>query len=391
MRISTRSAGSLAIKPTGPDPASATVTASAGRGSIDEAQRAWRKLNLVYLIFAFLPLIWVRDGLVLGIGATVLAIAAFLPIYWTQYSAEGRRGLYAAAAIAAIGFALTPWNTGGNTFLIYAFATLGFSQRWRVAVAVSLLIVAAYGGWLLSLGLPLPFLLAPVVIGGAVLAGAILGRREMQRNERLRLTQAEVERLARVAERERIGRDLHDLLGHTLSVIALKSELARKLAERDGSAAAAHIGEVEQVARDALKQVREAVTGMRSAQIAAELVNARLAAVGAGLSFEARVDPLPPLEPAQEIALAMALREALTNVLRHAQAARVVVEISRVGRVVQLEVQDDGRGRKAGPGNGLSGMRERVEALGGTLTLDSDHGAGTRLRLLLPLEPAGRE
>ncbi|MGL6290013.1 MAG: sensor histidine kinase [Silanimonas sp.] len=392
MRISTRTAGSLPTTSAEPGSmSSAASIATDGAGAVDEAHRAWRRLNLVYLIFAFLPLIWQRGDLALGIGATLLAAIVFLPIYWTQYSAEGRRGLYAAVAVAAIGFALTPVNPGGNTFLIYAFATLGFSQRWRVAVIVAVLIAAAYGGWLLLLGLPLPFLLAPVVIGGAVLAGAILGRREMQRSEKLRLTQAEVDRLARVAERERIGRDLHDLLGHTLSVIALKSELARKLAERDGSAAASHIGEVEQVARDALKQVRDAVTGMRSAELANELVNARLAAVGAGLDFDAHVDPLPPLEPAQENALARGLRESLTNVLRHAQASRVKVDISRQGRAVQLEVQDNGRGCTSTPGNGLSGMRERAEALGGQLTIDGAAGAGTRLRLLLPLDgPAVR-
>jgi two-component system sensor histidine kinase DesK len=356
--------------------------------TMDESQRAWRRLNLVYLLFAFLPLFWVREGFAIAVAATLLATAVFLPLYWKGFALEGRAGLLSALAVAAIGFALTPWNPGGNTFLIYAFAALGFSQRWRMAVGTSALLTVAYAGWLALLQMPMPYLIAPALIGAAVLAGAILGRREMQRNERLRLTQAEVERLARVAERERIGRDLHDLLGHTLSVIAMKSELARKLAERDGSAAATHIGEVEQVARDALKQVREAVTGMRSAQIAAELVNARLAAVGAGLAFEARMDPLPPLEAAQENALAMGLREALTNVLRHAQAARVVVEISRAGRAVQLEVQDDGRGCSAGPGNGLAGMRERAEALGGRLQLDSSPGAGTRLRLLLPLDGA---
>ena len=238
--------------------------------------------------------------------------------------------------------------------------------------------------------MPLPFLVAPGLIGGAVMAGAILGKREMQRNERLRLTQAEVDRLARLAERERIARDLHDLLGHTLSVIALKSELARKLAERDGSAAASHIGEVEQVAREALKQVRDAVTGMRSAEIANELVGARLAVVGAGLGFDAQVDPLPPLEPVQENALAMALREAVTNVLRHARARQVQVQLRRQGRAVQLEVQDDGAGTAGPPGNGLNGMRERAEVLGGQLVLDSAPGAGTRLRLLLPLDVPGR-
>jgi len=362
----------------------ATMAAEPG----DPSARAWRRLNLVYLIFVFLPLVWVREDLPLAVGVTLLALAVFLPIYWKSFLFDGRKGLVAGLAMAATGFALTPWNPGGNTLLVYAFASLGFSQRWRVAVGVAAALLAAYGAWLWALSMPMPFIVAPGLIGSAVLAGAILGKREMQRNERLRLTQAEVDRLARVAERERIARDLHDLLGHTLSVIALKSELARKLAERDGSTAATHIGEVEQVARDALKQVREAVTGMRSAELANELVNARLAAVGAGLGFDAQVDPLPPLDAAQENALAMGLREAITNVLRHARAGQVQVRLSRQGRAVQLDVQDDGAGIVGTPGNGLAGMRERVDALGGQLSLDSAAGAGTRLRLLLPLDGA---
>lgn len=355
----------------------------------DASQRAWRRLNLVYLIFVFLPLIWVRVDLPLAIGFTLVALAVFLPIYWKSFLLEGRMGMLAALAMAATGFALTPWNPGGNTFLVYAFAALGFSQRWRLAVAVAAALLGAYAAWLWALSMPMPFLVAPGLIGAAVLAGAILGRREMQRNERLRLTQGEVDRLARLAERERIARDLHDLLGHTLSVIALKSELARKLAERDGSVAASHIGEVEQVARDALKQVREAVTGMRAAELANELVNARLAVVGVGIGFDAALDPLPPLEPEQENTLAMGLREAITNVLRHANAGQVHVHIRRLGRAVQLEVQDDGVGSTRPPGNGLSGMRERAEALGGQLSIDSAAGAGTRVRLLLPLDGAG--
>ena len=364
----------------------ATMAAEPG----DASQRAWRRLNLVYLIFVFLPLVWVRDDLPVAIGLTLVALAVFLPVYWKSFLFEGRAGLLAALAMAATGFALTPWNPGGNTLLVYAFASLGFSQHWRWAVGVAVVLLAGYAAWLWALSMPLPFLVAPGLIGGAVMAGAILGKREMQRNERLRLTQAEVDRLARLAERERIARDLHDLLGHTLSVIALKSELARKLAERDASAAASHIGEVEQVAREALKQVRDAVTGMRSAEIANELVGARLAVVGAGLGFDAQVDPLPPLEPVQENALAMALREAVTNVLRHARARQVQVQLCRQGRAVQLEVQDDGAGTAGPPGNGLNGMRERAEALGGQLALDSAPGAGTRLRLLLPLDVPGR-
>lgn len=367
----------------------AAVRADMPTEPMDASQRAWRRLNLVYLIFVFLPLIWVRDDLPLAIAATLVALAVFLPVYWKSFLFERRAGLLAALAMAAIGFALTPWNPGGNTMLVYAFATLGFSQHWRWAVGVAAALLAGYAAWLWVLSMPLPFLVAPGLIGGAVLAGAILGKREMQRNERLRLTQAEVDRLARLAERERIARDLHDLLGHTLSVIALKSELARKLAERDGSLAASHIGEVEQVARDALKQVREAVSGMRSAELANELVNARLAVVGAGVGFDAEVDLLPPLEAPQENAIAMALREAVTNVLRHAKARHVQVQIRRQGRAIELEVQDDGVGVTRPPGNGLAGMRERAEVLGGQLSIDGAEGAGTRLRLLLPLDGAG--
>ena len=386
MRLSSPSAREHPVVPTATSPSERAVQG----GQVGEIDPAWRKLNLVYLLFAFLPLFWVREErLPLAIGLTMLAVLVFLPIYWRGFSMQGRAARGAAVAMATLGFALTPWNPGGNTFLIYAFATLGFSQPWRVAVPWAVGLMAAYALLLWRLGQPVYVGVPPLVIGGAVLTGAILGRREMQRNERLRLTQAEVDRLARLAERERIARDLHDLLGHTLSVIALKSELARKLAERDGSAAAAHIGEVETVARDALREVREAVSGMRAAELANELVNARLAVVGAGLSFDARLDPLPALDAVQENALAMGLREAVTNVLRHAQARRVDVDVSRQGRAVQLEVQDDGRGGAGAAGNGLAGMRERIEALGGQLQLDSPPGAGTRLRLLLPLDGPG--
>ncbi len=350
--------------------------------------RAWRRINLVYLVFLFLPLAFSGEWRGPAMGLTLAALALFLPVYWISYTVEGRRALGAAALMVLLGFALTPWNPGANTFVVYAFATLGFSQPWRRAVGLGAAVTAAYAALLQATGQPLPFALAPLVIGGTVMTGAIFGRREMARNAALRLSQQEVDRLARSAERERIARDLHDLLGHTLSVIAVKSELARRLAERDGSAAATHIGEVEAVARDALKQVREAVTGMRSTELAAELANARLALLSAHVALEIRHDPLPPLSPEQENALGMALREATTNVIRHAAASHVEIALVREGRVLRLDVQDDGSGGSVAPGNGLSGMRERVEALGGQLAIDSAAGAGTRLRLLLPLDGA---
>jgi two-component system sensor histidine kinase DesK len=199
----------------------------------------------------------------------------------------------------------------------------------------------------------------------------------------LRLSQDEVARLAKVAERERIGRDLHDLLGHTLSVVAIKAELANKLFGRDPAAAQAEIADVEKIAREALGQVRRAVTGMRAVGIRAEFANARLALGAVAVDFDYRA-PDFSLHPEVETVLALALREAATNIIRHAGARRCSAELLREGANVVLTVRDDGVGGALVDGNGLSGMRERIEGLGGTLGVSSERGRGTQLRIALP-------
>ena len=146
----------------------------------------------------------------------------------------------------------------------------------------------------------------------------------------LKLSHDEVRRLAALAERERIGRDLHDLLGHTLSMVALKSELAGKLLDRDPLAARREIDEVGRVARDALSQVRRAVSGIRAAGLAAELASAKLLLESDGVAFRyERADVA--LTPELETALALTLREAVTNIQRHARAqhAQVTLEAER--------------------------------------------------------------
>jgi two-component system sensor histidine kinase DesK len=200
--------------------------------------------------------------------------------------------------------------------------------------------------------------------------------------ERLLLAQDEAQHMARVAERERIGRDLHDLLGHTLSVIVLKSELASKLAASDPERAAKEIREVEQISREALAEVRSAVQGYRSGGIDREVTEARRTLETAGIRMEAAIRT-PRLSPAQEGVLAMALREAVTNVVRHAQATVCRLSLQQHGTWCELEVADNGRGGAAEEGNGLSGMRQRVEALGGVL--ERNGSAGTLLRIRVPV------
>ncbi|MBK5256526.1 MAG: sensor histidine kinase [Vicinamibacteria bacterium] len=283
-----------------------------------------------------------------------------------------------------LGFITTPVSPFGSTFFIYAAAMVAFIDANRprlLHLGVYLVIVAAYGlttdqsGWFYA-----PALLMSAVIGGVNIHFAQV----WISNARVRMAHGEVERLAKIAERERIARDLHDVLGHTLSVIALKSELASKLIERDPTRAAQEIREVNDVARDALAQVRSAVTGYRASGLSAEFEAMRKAFATAGVSLTVEAEPLT-LPPAHENALALVLREASTNVLRHAQAKTCWARLAHRDHSAMLEIVDDGRGGNAREGNGLTGMRERISGLGGSLVRDG-HG-GTRLEITLPLRP----
>jgi two-component system sensor histidine kinase DesK len=277
-----------------------------------------------------------------------------------------------------------PWNGGALAFFIYAAAHAAWTGPPRFAVRVVLVIIAAAGLESLLLRLP-PYFGIVATLFAALIGGINIHFAEVSRkNAKLRLAQEDVERLAQIAERERIARDLHDLLGHTLSVIVLKAELASKLAERDPARALQEIRDVERVSRQALGEVRAAVVGYR-ASLAAELERAQHALDAAGVAFEPRVEPLP-LPPPQESVMALAIREAVTNVVRHAGARRCRVLLERAPGSVRLEIADDGKGGLAPEGTGLTSMRERIAALGGTL--ERSGSTGTRLTISLPL-PAG--
>jgi two-component system sensor histidine kinase DesK len=200
----------------------------------------------------------------------------------------------------------------------------------------------------------------------------------------LQLSQDEVRRLAATAERERIGRVLHDLLGHTLSLITLKLELSRKLFDRDTEAAKREVMEAENDARHALAEVRSAVTGIRAADLAAELASARLLLASSGVHLD-YAHPPADLPPDVERGLSLILREAATNIARHAEARSASIRWQREHASVGMTVSDDGRGGLGSEGNGLSGMRERVRALGGNLSIESPRGQGTRLSVTAPV------
>jgi two-component system sensor histidine kinase DesK len=361
-------------------------------GSNEQPAPADRDLNatpfgLFYLAFVFLPLVFWREPPTSAIVASVVACLLFVPLRHWFYRGDGRHQRWLTLAAALFGYALIPVNPGGNTFIIYALAMAASCYAARPAIALSIALVAIMAVEFLLVmpdaGLALGSVLVVALIGTMVVASILYARAGAVQNAELRLTQDEVRRLATVAERERIGRDLHDLLGHTLSVVALKSELAGKLLDRDSHAAREQIREVEAVAREALAQVREAVAGIRAAGLEAEVAAARLALLSAQVHLDRHLAPVQ-IEEKTELALTMALREAVTNIIRHAAAKRVEVELTADGAGVRMVIADDGRGGIERHGNGLTGMRERLQAIGGKLDVDSSAAGGTRLVLWAP-------
>ncbi|MDC2953052.1 sensor histidine kinase [Streptomyces gilvifuscus] len=214
-------------------------------------------------------------------------------------------------------------------------------------------------------------------------------------SEAVRELRAAREQLAHQAvekERLRFSRDLHDLLGHTMSVIVVKSEAARRLAPRDLDAALAQITDIESVGRQALTEIREAVTGYREGSLGTELDRARSVLTAADVEPVVRRSGTP-LAPQTEVLLGWVVREAVTNVVRHAGATRCEITVDGAAEQVRLTVADNGGGEPAFPsapgvgGTGLKGLTERLAAAGGSLRAGPSPRGGFTVTAELPLEP----
>jgi two-component system sensor histidine kinase DesK len=206
----------------------------------------------------------------------------------------------------------------------------------------------------------------------------------------LQTARGEVARLAATEERLRIARDLHDLLGHSLSLIVLKSELAGRMAGRDPERVDQEVKDIESVARQALADVREAVSGYRQRTLADELDHARAVLAAAGVDAAVRTSGTP-LPDQLDGLFGWALREAVTNVVRHARATRCDVTITCDGKAAELRVRDDGAGVDSyAPGNGIMGLTERIAAAGGTVAAGPCPGEGFQLTVRAPRVPVVR-
>jgi two-component system sensor histidine kinase DesK len=347
------------------------------------SEYTWALYSVLYFGFFYIyPIESHASALVWSI--TLLATAVFLVLYFGLFWVSRMQAILHLAAMVLMGIGFAKYNGGATTFFIFAAACGPFvvdneADGLKILFAVE---VAAFLTWW-GLHLSVWFLVFANALAFVIGISNIHFAERNRAHRKLLKAQEEVEHIAKVAERERIARDLHDVLGHTLSVIILKSELAGKLMDRDPQRAGNEIREVEQISRQALSEVRDAIRGYRSQGLPAELAQAKATLETAGVLVKcdaARV-ALPALH---ESVLSMAVREAVTNVVRHARARNCCLRLEQQNGSCRLEIADDGRGGFPGEGNGLRGMRERVEMLGGTLQRDSQ--SGTRITITVPLK-----
>jgi two-component system sensor histidine kinase DesK len=312
-----------------------------------------------------------------------------------------------------------PWWVPGTTILLGVLATafsLTLGQAWlelfvytavgcgaalparesRWAIAGCTVAVAGAGALTHPLDGQMPGLIVPCFLGGFAMVGV---RQLVSTMRELREARETIADLAATEERLRLSRDLHDLLGHSLSLITLKSELAGRMLPDRLDDAAAQVADIERVSRQALVDVREAVSGYRRPTLAVELAGARAALHAAGIEadLEDAVGPRPvTLAPDEESALAWALREAITNVVRHSHATRCTVTLTKDAGTACLAVTDNGPQPRPGSGagsrlrlgNGLTGLEERLLLAGGRLTVGPGAGCGFALRAYVPLRAA---
>lgn len=324
---------------------------------------------LIYLFFFFVSFFAnVRPPL--DYALMIVGIAAFLYLYFNIYWVNQARVKFNIIGIIAIGTGLTFLSQGASVLFVYAGAfccMLGSPSKAIKAIVLIILYVI-----LLSVVFKLsPYFYLPGIVFTSFIGGINIYQHEIdKKNKALELSQQEVQQLAQTAERERIARDLHDLIGHTFSVLTLKADLAGKLIDRDPDKAKQEIKELENLSRNALSQVREVVSGFRSADLKAELAATKYLLHSNDIDFDYSLSQLAINESLNK-ELAVIVKELTTNVLKHANATKVTAAIEQGEKGLSLSFYDNGKGLRQSDnkGFGLQGIRERLQQWQGELTI----------------------
>ncbi len=351
----------------------------------------WEKfgwvMGAIWLVFLGFPiaasvtaphdLVWRVLGVCLILAFAGVYIHGFIRISnaetWGQVTTFGWQYLAALTGLVLATSAVIGLEALAMVTFIVAFGMFSLPLRTALTLAVASLVVPAvllvgfreFGEYWFFL---------PII--GLVATATGLVRVLEQRQSEHQEVESE---LALVAERDRVARDVHDVLGHSLTVVTVKAELARRLVDVDPERAKAELDQIQSLTREALAEIRATIAGLRVARLADELESARSALGDAGITANLPSDP-EVVDPRHRIVVAWVLREAITNVVRHSGAGQVTVTLGED----RLVVEDDGKGLGSRrEGNGIRGVRERVEGAGGQLTVAGGDPRGTRLEVQL--------
>jgi two-component system, NarL family, sensor histidine kinase DesK len=349
---------------------------------------------LIYLPLFFVPVIVFHHSAwqLVTVGAITLV---FLLLYFHSYWVCGIARLWHIIGIIALGVAAAFITPSACTLFIYAAAICHTLKTSKQAYQVLAGIVMTIGliSWLFNY--EVYFYLPAAVFSLLTGITTIYQHALNEKKQELILSQKETQRLAKVAERERIARDLHDLIGHTFSVITLKADLAGRIVDKDIDKAKQEIKQIEEISRAALSQVREVVSGYRSSDLLSELANAKNVFASLNINFEYQLVDIDEEELDNDMAtnkeLAIVLRELVTNIIKHAKAGHVQVTLTRQSQGLTLMVQDDGQGMEQISqehlGFGLTGIQERIAKLHGRVHF-ATHSPGTLSEIYVPLRLA---
>ncbi len=344
-------------------------------------------ISLLFSLFYFLPLFFMSDVLNMWLLACiVIAYVSFLLLYFWGLKSDSSRAFLPISAMLVLCCAITFITPGSNA--LFGFATFlgGYYFSLMRAFLTLGLALALEGVTFLWVGHDVVFLGIALFLSAALFINAIFLRKDLQHRFAEKRDQNQIQELATIAERERISRDLHDLLGHSLSSVALKAELAEKFISAESyDSAAKEIAEVAELARSTLKDVRKSVSGLRQKGLYAELKKLcqQLQSSGFDTQCEDELSDLHSLGADIESTIILLLKEACTNILRHSKGDRVRIALKKDSSTFLITVWDNGGSSNLEAGNGIRGMKDRCRSMDGRLTLESD-AEGTQLKMTIP-------
>ena len=314
----------------------------------------------------------------------VAGLIVFLVVYFRAFSVQENTLALCIAAICLIGVGLSEITLGANIFFVYAAAFSGEFYNKRKAFLSLSFVLGLTTAYAIIMDKSSYFWIPAIFMSITFGLLSIYHSDVLKKNIALKQLQQETNHLAKIAERERISRDLHDVLGHSLSVITLKSELVGKMIDKGLSLEKIkiEIKAVEELSRKTLAQVRDAVKGYNTATIKGELLQVKVATKAARIELIASIE-VDSLPTNIESELALIIREAITNVIRHAETEKVWIVLKQNATHLTLTISDQGQIATIKEQSGMQNMRTRITHLGGKMKVKNN--PNTQLQFALPL------